>query len=631
MHDASPITQRLNEEVLAALDFTDTEDFADAMRGFAGTIPGGTVLNASGRPVWSMEPYAFLEEERAPASVNPSLWRQARLNRLHGLFQVCGRIWQVRGLDIANVTFIEGDTGLIVIDPLTFVESARTALELYYAHRPRRPVVAVIYSHSHTDHYGGVLGVTSEQQVAAGEVEVIAPCGFMQAAVSENVLAGVPMRRRAQFQFGNTLAAGVKSHVDSGLGKGIGRGTTSLVPPTRTIDAPRERHVIDGVEIVFQLTPESEAPAEMHFFFPQMRALNLAENATHNMHNLCPLRGAQARDALAWSKYLNEALEEFVPHSDVVFAQHHWPVWGRERIERYVSEQRDLYRFLHDQTLRLMSRGLTPREIAETLFMPTGLSKRWHARGYYGAVGHNVKAIYQRYLGWYDGNPASLSPLPPQPAGIRYVEYMGGADAILARARRDFERGEYRWVVQVLDHLVFAQPDHREARELAADAMEQLGYQTESATWRNAYLLGARELREGVRRMGSGGAAALNANVVSVLPMEMFFDYLAIRVDGIRAQDLEARFDWVIPDRGEQWRLTLVNGVLNHSKGSHGARADATVRLDHATLVRMLHEGTSLAQALAEGMLAIEGARERFDAFVQVLEEFDPGFNVVEP
>lgn len=631
MPDATHLTQRLNQGVLESLDFSDTEDFEDAMRGFAGTVPRGEVLNAKGRPVWSMEPYAFLEGEGAPASVNPSLWRQARLNRLHGLFQVCDRIWQVRGLDLANVTFIEGDTGLIVIDPLTFVESARAALELYHAHRPRRPVVAVIYSHSHTDHYGGVLGVVGEAQVAAGEVEVIAPCGFMQAAVSENVLAGVPMRRRAQFQFGNTLAPGVQSHVDSGLGKGIGRGTTSLVPPTRTIDAPRERHVIDGVEIVFQLTPESEAPAEMHFFFPQMRALNLAENATHNMHNLCPLRGAQARDALAWSKYLNEALEEFVPQSDVVFAQHHWPVWGRERIERYVSEQRDLYRFLHDQTLRLMSHGLTPREIAETLFMPSGLAKRWHARGYYGAVGHNVKAIYQRYLGWYDGNPASLNPLPPQSAGLKYVEYMGGAEAIIERARADFARGDYRWVVQVLDHLVFAQPDHREARALAADAMEQLGYQSESATWRNAYLLGARELREGVRRLQSGGSGALNANVVSVLPMEMFFDYLAIRVDGIRAQDLEARFDWVMPDAGEAWRLTLVNGVLNHSRGSHGARADATVRVDRSALVRMLHEGSSLAQGLAEGALAVDGSRERFEAFLGVLEEFDPNFNVVEP
>ena len=631
MPPATEITARINASVLAELDFSDTEDFADAMRGFVATVDEATVRNAKGNVAWSMSPYGFLQDEDAPPSVNPSLWRHARLNRVHGLFQVTDRIWQVRGFDLANITIIEGDTGLIIIDPLTFVEAAKASLELFFAHRPRRPVVAVIYSHSHTDHYGGALGVVSHEDAASGRVKVIAPAGFMEAAVSENVLAGVPMRRRAQFQFGNTLAPGVESHVDSGLGKGIGRGTTSLVPPTMTIDAPRETHVIDGVEIVFQLAPESEAPAEMHFFFPGLRALNLAENATHNMHNLCPLRGAQARDSLAWSKYLNEALDEFVPRADVVFAQHHWPVWGREKVERYVAEQRDMYRFLHDQTLRLMSHGMTPREIAETLFMPSGLSKRWHARGYYGAVGHNVKAIYQRYLGWYDGNPATLSPLPPQPAGAKYVEYMGGAEQLMARARADFERGEYRWVVEVTNQLVFAQPDHQEARALCADAMEQLGYQAESSTWRNAYLLGARELREGVRRMFTGGAGSLNANVVSVLPMEMFFDFLAIRVDGLRAQDLVGRFDWVLPDLGEAWKLTLVNGVLNHSRGSHGDRADAVIRLDRAELTRLLGRGGNLKSALDEGLIAIDGDRARFEALLAVLEEFDPNFNIVEP
>lgn len=631
MHDATPITSRLNAEVAASLDFSDNEDFADAERGWVGSVEDGTVLNAKGNPCWSMKPYAFLETEQAPPSVNPSLWRHARLNRLHGLFQVTERIWQVRGLDIANVTIIEGDTGLIIIDPLTFVEAARTSLELYFRHRPKRPVVAVIYSHSHTDHYGGALGVASEEDVASGRVLVIAPAGFMRAAVSENVLAGVPMRRRAQFQFGNTLAPGVFTHVDAGLGKGIGRGTVSLLPPTMTIEARRERHVIDGVEIVFQLTPESEAPAEMHFFFPRFRALNLAENATHTMHNLCPLRGAQARDALAWSKYLNEALEEFVPLADVVFAQHNWPVWGTERVARYVSEQRDLYRFLHDQTLRLMTRGYTPREIADELFMPSGLSRRWHARGYYGAVGHNVKAIYQRYLGWYDGNPASLSPLPPRPGALKYVEYMGGAERMLERARADFERGEYRWVVEVMNHLVFAQPENREARELEAGAMEQLGYQCESATWRNAFLLGARELREGVRKVATGGGGALNANVVSVLPMEMYFDYLAIRINGIRAQDLRMSADWTLPDLGETYKLTLVNGVLNNAAGSHGERADLRIRIDRTAMTRMLSRGLDFRQAIDEGLMSLSGDAGLFDRFLSTLDDFDPNFNVVEP
>lgn len=630
MKPASTITAQINALDDPDLDFSDRQDFEDAQRGFVGTLEGGVVLNARGAPVVSMQPYAFLDDEDSPPSVNRSLWRQARLNRLHGLFQVTDRIWQVRGLDIANITFIEGDTGLIVIDPLTFVESARAALELYRSHRGHRPVRAVIYSHSHTDHYGGVLGVASEAEVAAGEIEIIAPSGFMREAVSENILAGTAMRRRAQFQFGNTLAPGVLSHVDSGLGKGIGRGTTSLIPPTRTIEHVRESHVIDGIDIVFQLTPESEAPAEMHFFFPRLRALNLAENATHNMHNLCPLRGAQARDALAWSKYLHEALEEFVPGADVVFAQHHWPVWGQARVAQYVSEQRDLYRFLHDQTLRLMAHGHTPREIAEELFMPTGLSKRWHARGYYGAVGHNVKSIYQRYLGWYDGNPATLNPLPPVPAAHKYVEYMGGADAMLARAREDFARGEYRWVVEVMNHLVFAQPERREARELEADAMEQLGYQCESATWRNAYLLGARELRDGVRKLSTGGAGAINANVVSVLPMDMFFDFLAIRVKGIEAQDLSLRFDWVLSDARESWRLTLVNGVLHHSRGSHAAGAQATVRIERAVLSRLIAAGT-VAQAIESGEVAVDGDRSVLARFFGVLDEFQPNFNIVEP
>ncbi len=627
---AHATTARQHAAVAGSLDFSDDEDFALAQRGFVGTVPDATVMGARG-PVWSMKPYAFQHESDPPLEVNPSLWRHARLNLLHGLFKVTERIYQVRGFDIANITIIEGDTGLIIIDPLTFAEAAKAALDLYYQHRPRLPVHTVIYSHSHTDHYGGVKGVISEEDVAAGRVSVIAPAGFMQAAVSENVLAGSPMRRRAQFQFGNTLAPGARSHVDAGLGKGIGRGTVTLIPPTRSITQMIERDTIDGIDIVFQLTPESEAPAEMHFFFPQLRALNLAENATRTMHNLCPLRGAAARDSLAWSKYLDIALETFVPDADVAFAQHNWPVWGNEQVARYVGEQRDLYRFLHDQTLRMMGNGMTPREIAEALMMPSALSRRWHTRGYYGAIGHNVKAIYQRYLGWYDGNPANLNSLPPQPAASRYVEYMGGADAILTRARADFERGEFRWVVEVLNHLVFAQPDNRAARELAADAMEQLGYQSESSTWRNAYLLGTRELRQGVLKMPTIGPGVLNANVVSVLPMDMFFDYLAVRLNGLKVQDEASRFDWVLPDIGESHRLTLSNGVLNHRAGSHGAAAMAVITLPRQALTAILMTGGDLRAAVADGRIAVSGDVAAVDRWLAAMDNFDPNFNVIEP
>ncbi len=631
MKDPRPDTARLNQAVYQELDFGDKDDFDDADRGFIATVADGRVLNAEGKPVFNQGAYDFLDEESAPMSVNPSLWRLARLNRRHGLYQVSKRIFQVRGLDLANLTFIEGDRGIIVIDCGTVVESARAAKALFFAHRPVKPILAVIYSHSHVDHYGGVRGLIDEEQVRQGDVQVIAPDGFMAAAVSENLLAGVPMRRRSMFQFGATLAPGPRSHVDSGLGRGGSRGVLSLIAPTLSIRETRERHVIDGVEIVFQLTPNAEAPAEMNFFMPGERALNLAENACQVMHNLCPLRGAKTRDSLAWSKYLDEALNEFVPHCDVSFAQHHWPVWGQARIARFLGEQRDVYRYLHDQTLRLMSHGYTPREIAEELMMPNELSKRWHARGYYGAVAHNVRAVYAHYMGPYDGNPATLHELPPAAGGARYVEYMGGAAALLARAKADFERGEYRWVVEVLNHLVFADPGNQAARELAADAMEQLGYQSESATWRNSYLLGARELREGPMKSPQANVSIVNPEVVSALSLEMFLDVLAVRVNGPKAQDMKLRFDWVMSDDGSSRKLTLVNGVLNHSSGSHGAVAQAKVELSRQQLATIARKGLSLLEAHSQGLLNVSGEVGPFTEFLGILDHFKPMFAVLEP
>jgi len=496
--DASPITAALNRAVLAALPFADTRDFDDARRGFVATLPEVEIKNDQGRVVWSLRDYGFLADEQAPPTVNPSLWRLARLNLIHGLFQVTDRIHQIRGFDISNMTVIEGDRGLIVIDPLVSTEVARAALELYMQHRGRRPVSAVIYSHSHTDHYGGVRGVVNERDVSVGKVEVWAPDRFMEEVVSEAVLAGTAMVRRAQFQFGATLPRGPRAQVDAGLGKGLSRGTVTLIPPTRIIEEAVETHRIDGVEIVFQLTPETEAPAEMHMFYPALRALNLAENATHNLHNIYPIRGAQARDANAWAKYLNEARDRFGREADVAFAQHHWPVWGNARVLDFLGKQRDLYKYLHDQTVRLMNHGYKAVEIAERLTLPRSLASTWHVRGYYGTLSHNAKSVYQRYIGWYDANPANLNPLPPVERGRKYVEYMGGADAVIRRAREDFARGEYRFVAEALSHVVFADPANAEARQVGADALEQLGYAAESASWRNAYVLGALELRQGV-------------------------------------------------------------------------------------------------------------------------------------
>ena len=581
--------------------------------------------------VWDLASFAFLEAETAPDSVNPSLWRQARVNRIHGLFEVTERMYQVRGFDIANMTIIEGDSGLILIDPLMFSETAAAALALYRRHRGERPVKAVIYSHSHPDHYGGVEGVITPEDAASGSIQVIAPEGFLEAAMSETILAGVPMRRRAMFQFGPTLERGPRGHVDNGLGKSIGRGTTSLIAPNMTISQSVEHHTIDGVEIVFQLTPETEAPAEMNFFFPQLGVLNLAENGCHTMHNLCPIRGAQTRDALAWSKYLDAALNDFVADTKVVIAQHHWPTWGNERIRRFISEQRDMYRVMHDQTLRLMSHGLTPNEISEQFRMPASLEQRWHTRPYYGAVEHNVRAIYTHYMGPYDGNPGTLNPLAPQPAARKYVDYMGGAEAILSRARDDFNAGEYRWVVQVSQQVVFADPAHRGARELAADAMEQLAYQSESATWRNAYLLGAKELRFGAPKPPPGGAGAISPKVVAMMPMPMFFDFLAVRVNAEKVAGVVSRIDWKMTDENQCYRLTLSHCALNHSPGTHGAMADAVISVDRGKLAAFVAAGMPFLDSIDDNRIQVTGDKEVVRHLFASFDSFYPMFNIVEP
>lgn len=628
MKPAHRATLESHQRIRNELDFTDTRDFDDARRGFIGTIPDAHILTNAGGVAWSMRDHAFVTGE-SPDTVNPSLWRMSRLNGIHGLFKVTERVYQVRGFCLANVTFIEGDNGLIVIDPLTFEEHARAALQLYTVHRGHRPVVAVVYTHSHRDHYGGVRGVLSPEEVAERGVQVIGPSGFTEEAFSESMLAGVPMRRRSLYQFGTSLAAGAMSHVDSGLGRAVGRGTDGFIAPNVLIVQQQERHVIDGVEVVFQLTPGTEAPAEMNLYFPGLRTLNLAENACHSMHNLCPLRGAKTRDSLAWARYLDESLDSFVPHVDCVLAQHHWPVWGSERVMAFVAGQRDLYRYLHDQTLRLMSHGLTPSEIGEQLMLPNELSRQWFARGYYGAVAHNVAAIYAHYLGPYDGNPANLHPLPPEQAGTRYVEYMGGAEQVVERAQKDFNSGEFRWVVEALKHVIFSDPSNRAARDLSADAMEQMGYQAESATWRNAYLLAARELRSDTPAAVPAGIA-ISPDVVSLLPLGSFLEYIAIRINGVKAQHMAARFDWKI-DNDECQRVTLSNGALNHLPGSHGSRADFTVRTARSQLASLLMGRTELLRALDSDELAVQGDKALCRSLLETLDEFNPMFNVVEP
>jgi alkyl sulfatase BDS1-like metallo-beta-lactamase superfamily hydrolase len=529
---AEPAVKTAHAAAFEELPFSDRDDYDDVSRGFIATLPNALIKDADGKPVWDLSAYAFLEQDQSPDVVHPSLWRLAQLNCRHGLFQACERIYQIRGFDIANMTIVEGDTGIIVVDTLSSAETAKAGIDLYFQQRGKRPIVAVVYTHTHADHWAGIGGIVDEKDAIAGRVQIVAPDKFLDFAVSENVIAGNAMARRAQYQFGLRLPRGIRGQVDAALGKTIARGTVTLFPPNDLIRETGERRVIDGVEIVFQMAPNSEAPAEFHLYFPALHALNIAENATHLFHNLLPFRGAEVRDALAWSKYLNEAIELFVGKTDVLMAQHHWPIWGSDRIRDYLAKQRDLYKYVHDQTLRLINHGFTAPEIAEQLKLPESLAKEWFNRDYYGTVRHNAKAIYQKYLGWYDSNPAHLDPLPPIEAAKKYVEYMGGAEAVVRRAREDFGNGHYRWVAEVMNRVVFAEPQNGEARALAADAFEQLGYLSEAATWRNSYLCAAFELRNGVPQPRSLTPPGLNA--LPALTIDMVFDFFGVRLNAPR-------------------------------------------------------------------------------------------------
>jgi alkyl sulfatase BDS1-like metallo-beta-lactamase superfamily hydrolase len=627
--DASGQVVAQHEAMLKVLPFDDTIDFSDAARGFLGTIENAKITSAQGRVVWSLEAYGFLSSEQAPATVNPSLWRQSRLNMQHGLFEVVPGVYQVRGLDIANMTLIEGDTGVIVVDTLTSIEGARAAMALYFKHRGARPVAAVIFTHTHTDHWGGARGVLEEDVLAGGRVPIIAPNFFMEHAVSENIIAGPAMLRRAQYQFGPFLARGVRGQVDCGLGKSMAAGAAALLRPTDLIIATGDKRTIDGVEFEFQMAPNSEAPAEMHFYVARYKLLNLAENCTHNFHNLLPFRGADVRDALAWSKYLGEALQLWGGRAEAMCGQHHWPVWGETRIDAMIRQQRDLYKFAHDQTIRLMNHGLTATEIAETISLPKSLDGAWHTRGYYGHIRHNVKAIYQKYLGWYDANPVHLDPLPPVEAGRKYVEYMGGAEALLSRAKGDFAKGEFRFVAQAVSHLVFAEPGNQAARALLADTFEQLGYAAESATWRNSYLFGAQELRLGMPK--AAPRRSMPRETLAALRTEQLWDVLGVRLNGPKAEGKHIVLNWKFTDANESFVLTLENSALTYTEGMQSATADASFALMRGTLDEVIARQTSFPEAVAAGKVKVSGNPMRLAELMGLMDEFPQMFEIVEP
>ncbi len=627
---ATEATRKAQADSMAGLDFSDMRDWEDARRGFIAPLPDrGRITGGAGRESWNLEPYAFLTGEKAasaPDTVNPGLWRQSRLVMLDGLFKVTERIYQVRNADISNMTIIEGDTGLIIADPLVSAENAAAALALYYAHRPRKPVKYVIYSHSHVDHYGGVEGVTSAADVRGGKVGILAPQGFMEAAVAENVMAGTAMSRRAMFMYGTTLPPSPTGHVGAGLGLKNSYGSKGLIPPTDIIAGDGERRVLDGLTFVFLLAPGTEAPAEMHWYIPELKALTAAENCVHTMHNLYTLRGAKTRDPLKWARALDATAERFGHEAEVMYGMHHWPVWGGERVRELLHRASDLYRYIHDQTLHLANKGLTMNEIAEELRLPPELSGSFALRGYYGSLNHNIKAVYNLYLGWFDGNPAHLHPLPPVAAAKKYVEYMGGAQAVLERARADFARGEYRWVAQALDHVIFADPSNREARELEADALEQLGYQAESGPWRNFYLTGARELREGGFKLRAAG----DDSQAQSLPPDLYFANLGIRLDGRRAQGRQFAMRVVLQDSRQDWRLELRNGVLRATQGGSAAAAPALTLTASMPDVMALFDGRlSPEDAARRGLL--QGDAATLAQFLGMLDAFRPDFAIVEP
>lgn len=624
---ASELTARRNREALDELPFGDETDFAEASRGLVARFEPATVPGAGGRTVWDLESYDFLEQE-CPDTAHPSLWRQSRLNRIAGLFEIAPGFYQLRGFDLSNMHVIEGERGILVIDPLISTETAAAALALYREHRGERPVTGLLYTHCHIDHFGGAKGVVSAAEVAERQIPVLAPAGFLEHAVGENVFAGTAMGRRAAYMYGARLRRGPDGQVGSGLGQTTSLGTVTLIPPNLEIAETCHEETVDGIRMVFQMTPGTEAPAEMNFHFPDHRVLCIAENATRTMHNVLTPRGALVRDPHVWAQYLNESIELFGADSDVLFAGHHWPLWGQGRIVDHLKKQRDLYAYIHDQTLRLINRGLTGREIAETLELPPSLAREWHCRGYYGSLSHNVKAVYQRYMGWFDGNPAHLWEHTPVESSRRYVEFMGGAEVVLARARRSFEQGDYRWVVEVVNHVVFAEPGNEAARELQADALEQLGYGAENATWRNFFLMGAQELREGISGTPTDTAAP---DVLAQLTVEQILSAMAIRLDGPRAWDKRLTINWRVTNPDEVHLLELENGVLNHRRDREHPEADATLTIERGALNEMLAKTADLAELAQSGRLRVDGDGTKLGELLGLLEDPDPGFAIVTP
>jgi alkyl sulfatase BDS1-like metallo-beta-lactamase superfamily hydrolase len=626
-------TRAANALYAKQLAFEDVQDFKDASRGLVATLPESVIPSSKGGAAWDLGQFAFINggpENNAPDTVNPSLWRNAKLNMNHGLFEVVDGIWQVRGYDLSVMSIIRGDTGWIVVDPLMTADvSSVVWKQLVIPNLGDKPITHVIYTHSHADHYGGIRGVVDEADLKSGKVKIVAPAAFTEAAVGENVIAGNAMSRRAAYMYGNLLPRGVTGVVDGGLGKTTSIGAITLLTPTDFATTTGQKLNLDGVEIVVLMAPESEAPSEFMFHIPKYKAFCAAEDATHTLHNLYTLRGAKVRDALLWSKYLQSAIDMFGDNTDVLFASHFWPTWDNPRIIAFLKAQRDMYRYLHDQTMRLANTGYTPLEIAESVHLPDSLARLWYCRSYYGTVFHDLVAQYNLRLGFFDGVPANLHRLPPVENGKRYVEFMGGSAAVLHKAQAYYDKGEYRWVAEVVNHVVFADPNNVAAKHLLADAYEQLGYQAESASWRNFYLTGAMELRNGIHRVPFGSSQS--PDTIKAMPLEMFLDYQGVRLNADRAGGKTFSFNLVMTDTNERYLVGVENSALHYSKDKTSDSADASVTMARTDLNDVMMGNTTMEKQVVAGKVKITGNSQKLGEFVSWLDNFDFWFNIVTP
>lgn len=626
--DASSFTTQKNKDVIGELPFDNKEDFENVNKGFVAPLPDNGLIKDGNTKIWDASQFDFVNESDAPATANPSLWRQTRLMTKHGLFKVAKGVYQVRSADLSNITIIEGKKGLIIIDPLMNKQTAAAALKLYYDQTgSKKPVKIVIYTHSHVDHFGGVLGVIKEEDIGNG-VEIFAPRGFVEEALSENVFAGNNMARRAIYSYGSFLGIEPKGNVGTGLGLTIPKGEITFATPTRIIEDDMETLTIDGIKFTFVNVPGTEAPAEMMIYMPDQKILNSAEDCTHTMHNLYTLRGAKVRNAHAWADALDKAMREF-PEAEIMIAQHHWPTWGNEKVMQLLEAQRDMYKYLHDQTLRYANHGYNMYETAEMMTLPKSLAHVWANRGYYGSVSHNTKAVWNFYLGYFNSNPANLNPLPVVESAKKYVEYMGGADEILKRATDEFNQGNYRWVATVVNYVVQADPSNKNARYLLADAFEQMGYQTENGTWRNHYLMGAKELR--TEKTSSIPPKTASKSTLEAMPSGMLFDYLAVRLNGPAADGKQIRLGIVFPDIKEEYILSLKNSVLHNAKGDTTKNTDAVITLNRSTFNNVIIGNITLKDAVKNGDVVITGDKQAIKNLLELLDKFDPSWPIVTP